>query len=613
MRNPYFSLLKKAWNYALLERKRFIVIYSMFVVANIVIALNPLFYGWFVDSLQTEGPDALVNGWIYVGGFLVLRLVEWGFHGPARIMERELAFNVSRNFIEDLYSKVLHLPAKWHQDNHSGATISKIQKAYIALRDFFQNGFIYLHSFGKFIFSFAAMLYFSPLFGAIGVAIGAFTIYIIRKFDRPYIKSLREVNAKENEVSSTLFDSLSNIVTVITLRLEKRIKLSFMNKLDEVAMPFKHNVKINEWKWFTAQMLVGLIYAVITIGYIYQNYVPGQTFYIGGLVILIGYVNQFTSVFNDIAAQYSQIVKYDTDIQNAQEIETAYASVPGKAANQKLPLDWNTIDIKNLNFTRTAEGQSMRGNNGIYDLQIRIKKGQRIALIGESGSGKSTLLALLRGLYSPLDGSKILMNDKQKIAFEQISGNVTLIPQEPEIFENTVRYNITLGLPFTDEDVMQACESARFAEVIQQLPRGLDTHMAEKGVNLSGGQKQRLALARGILAARTSDIILMDEPTSSVDPRTEKRAYQNMFESFEGKAVISSLHRLHLLNLFDYVYILRNGSVIDEGPFEELKRYSLVFKEMWEHQHTEQIIVPTATEEGIIPLAPAKAIAAAMS
>jgi ATP-binding cassette, subfamily B, bacterial len=255
----------------------------------------------------------------------------------------------------------------------------------------------------------------------------------------------------------------------------------------------------------------------------------------------------------------------------------------------------------------------MRGNNGIYDLQIRIKKGQRIALIGESGSGKSTLLALLRGLYSPLDGSKILMNDKQKIAFEQISGNVTLIPQEPEIFENTVRYNITLGLPFTDEDVMQACESARFAEVIQQLPRGLDTHMAEKGVNLSGGQKQRLALARGILAARTSDIILMDEPTSSVDPRTEKRAYQNMFESFEGKAVISSLHRLHLLNLFDYVYILRNGSVIDEGPFEELKRYSLVFKEMWEHQHTEQIIVPTATEEGIIPLAPAKAIAAAMS
>ena len=135
--------------------------------------------------------------------------------------------------------------------------------------------------------------------------------------------------------------------------------------------------------------------------------------------------------------------------------------------------------------------------------------------------------------------------------------------------------------------------------------------MQEKGVNLSGGQKQRLALARGILAARTSDIILMDEPTSSVDPRTEKQVYKNLFANFEGKAVVSSLHRLHLLSNFDYVYILRNGSVIDEGPFEELKKYSLVFKEMWEHQHVDTTAEVDA--EGVIPLEPPAIIAAAIS
>jgi ABC-type multidrug transport system fused ATPase/permease subunit len=161
MRNPYFSLIKKAWEYARHERKKFVVIYAMFIAANIIIAVNPLFYGWFVNELQKGGTEALTNGWIYVIGFLVLRLAEWCFHGPARVMERGLAFHVSKNFMEDLYSKVLHLPAKWHQDNHSGSTISRLQKAYLALRDFFQNGFIYLHSFGKFIFSFAAMLYFS--------------------------------------------------------------------------------------------------------------------------------------------------------------------------------------------------------------------------------------------------------------------------------------------------------------------------------------------------------------------------------------------------------------------------------------------------------------------
>lgn len=609
MKNPYFSLLRKAWQYARQERKRYVVVYSMFVMANIIVAMNPLFYGWFVNSLQKGGPDALLNGWMYIGGFLGLRLLEWCFHGPARVMERELAFNVSRNFMDDLYHKVLHLPAKWHQDNHSGSTISKLQKAYLALRDFFQSGFIYLHSFGKFIFSFAAMLYFSPLFGAIGVAIGIFTVWVIRKFDKPFIQTLKQVNEKEHTVSSTLFDSLSNIVTVITLRLERRIHGSFMEKVSEVGVPFRRNVRINEWKWFTAQMLVGVIYAVITIGFIYQNYVPGQVFYIGGLIVLIGYVNQFTSVFNDIASQYTQIVKYDTEIQNVQDIENAYLQHEKKETAQRLPAEWNTLEIRHLNFRRKPDAGDDRFI-GVKELNIRIRKGQRVALIGESGSGKSTLLALLRGLYTPIAGSSTIVNEIHPVAFENISSNVTLIPQEPEIFENSVRYNITLGLPFSEEDIMTACDAARFSDVIRQLPKGLDTHMAEKGVNLSGGQKQRLALARGILAARSSDIILMDEPTSSVDPRTEKQVYHNLFDAFKGKAVISSLHRLHLLADFDYVYILRNGLVVDEGPFEQLKRYSLVFKEMWEHQKTEKETLP---EEGVIPLDPGPVISAAMS
>lgn len=169
---------------------------------------------------------------------------------------------------------------------------------------------------------------------------------------------------------------------------------------------------------------------------------------------------------------------------------------------------------------------------------------------------------------------------------KSIADDITLFPQEPEIFENSVLYNITLGLPFTKEEVMRVCEEAHFADVIRALPDGLNTHIQEKGVNLSGGQKQRLALVRGILAARNSNIVLLDEPTSSVDPKTEKMIYTNLFKSFEDKSVVSSLHRLHLLKHFDYVYIMKNGSVIDEGSFEDLRRYSLVFKDMWEHQAT---------------------------
>jgi ATP-binding cassette, subfamily B, bacterial len=582
MRNPYITLLRTAWTYSKDRKGRFVLIYSMFVVSNIIVASNPLFYGWFINQLQQNGLEVLDVAWIYVIGFVCLRLLEWALHGPARVMERQLAFHVGRNFMDELYAKVLHLPVKWHQENHSGSTISKLRKAHEALRDFFQQGFIYLYSFGKFIFSFAAMLYFSPLFGSIGVALGALTVYIIIQFDKPFTKSMKAMNEREHEVSSTLFDSLSNILTVITLRLENRIQSGFMKKLDGVFPPFKRNVTINELKWFTAQMMVGLIYAVITIGYVYQNYQPGQTFLIGGLIILLGYVNQFTSVFNDIASQYTQIMKYHTDLQNIKGIEKAHQVHRTRKKQKPFPAQWNDIEISDLNFSRGDVGKNGKPT-GIHNLNMRIAKGQRIALIGESGSGKSTLLSLLRGLHDPIPGT-LVKADKMRVDFESIGSTVTLFPQEPEIFENTVRYNITMGLPFTEPEIMDACEAAQFADVIHRLPQGLDTMIHEKGVNLSGGQRQRLALARGILAAQQSTMILMDEPTSSIDSRTERRLYQNLFDTFKDKAIISSLHRLHLLKDFDYIYILAEGQIIDEGTFENVIRYSLVFKEMWNNQ-----------------------------
>ena len=582
MKNPYFSLLGTAWKYARQEKKRFVLIYAMFIMANIIVAMNPLFYGWFVTELQKKGAAILEVAWIYVLGYLGLRLLEWTMHGPARVMEQQLAFNISRNFQEDLYGNILRLPVQWHQRNHSGATISKSRKAHEALRAFFSHGFIYLYSFGKFVFSFGAMIYFSPLFGSIGILLGFLTILVIVRFDRVFIRTQKEVNQQEHHVSSTLFDTLSNITTVVTLRLEKVVHAAFLQKLASVFPPFKRNATVNEWKWFTAQMMIGLIYAVTVFGYIYQHWVPGEIFQIGGLIILIGFVGQFTSVFNDIAAQYSQVVRFHTDVQNIREIEEAFLQSVVAKEEKALPPGWQDIAIERLNFLRTNKDSDKP--TGLFDLSIRIARGQRIALIGESGSGKSTLLSVLRGLHQPLPGACVTLNENIPAELEAISSSVTLFPQEPEIFENTVLYNITLGLPFTTDEIMEVCEQAQFADVLRKLPEGLDTFIQEKGLNLSGGQKQRLALARGILAARNRDIVLMDEPTSSVDPRTEKLIYASLFETFKGKAVISSLHRLHLLVDFDYIYILRNGEVVDEGTFDHLNRYSLLFQEMWVHQ-----------------------------
>lgn len=578
-------MLHTAWRYSKDERPRYVLVYSLFLLSNLVSALEPIIWGLFVNELQKKGVDALGSTWLYIGAYFLIRLVDWCFHGPARIMERELAFNMSRNFLHELYHKALHLPVKWHQDHHSGATINRIRKAYEALKEFFQDGFMYVHSLAKFVFSFIAIIYFAPLYGFMAFLLGIGVIGIILKFDKPYIKTLEEVNEGEHVVSATLFDSLSNIITVITLRLQKRMEAGILQRIAVIFPPFQKNIRINEWKWFVVEgICITLMYALILLGYIYQNWQPGEVFLIGGLVTLVGYVEKFTNVFQNVAWQYTDIVKHNTDIQTTQSLIDAYDEhhLPEEVA--AMPPDWQEIKIQNLHFHHNEVWNGEQTAQGLHGLAIRIARGERLALIGESGSGKSTLLALLRGLYPPEPGVEVALDNKLYHNLNVISSHVTLFPQEPEIFENTIEYNITLGLPFDKADIEKVCETAHFSEVIAQLPKGLESNIQEKGVNLSGGQKQRLALARGILAARDSHIVLLDEPTSSVDPKTELKIYEKIFQEFSDKAIVSSLHRLHLLTHFDYVYILDQGKVVDEGTFESLRIRSAIFQELWKHQ-----------------------------
>jgi ABC-type multidrug transport system fused ATPase/permease subunit len=584
MANPYLSLLRTSWHYSRNEKKRFVLVYFLFLCASLVNACNPLLLGWFIGKLQDDRTRVWHYALLYVAGYIGLKFLQWCFHGPARIMERMLAFNLSRNFLQEKYHQVLHLPVKWQQDHHSGATINRVRKAYESLRDFFDRGFIFLYTLLKFVISVIAILYFSPLFGSIAVVMGIGLLFVIRTFNKPFLQAVDEVNEKEHIVSATLFDSLSNIMTVITLRLEKSMETGLLAKVRDIFHPFRRSAVVNEWKWFTAEMIIVLIYSMITLGYIWQHWIPGRLFEIGGLVALLGFVQQFTSVFTDVAFQYTNIMLFESYVQTASVISEAYAKQHRADRPDGLPSGWDTLRIDGLHFTYHAAYDNRRGPQSLHDLRLDIRRGRRIALIGESGSGKTTLLSLLRGLYDPEPGV-LLRLDGREIPLEELNESVTLFPQDPEIFENTVVYNITLGLPFPQQEVLQACEAAHFTDVIRQLPQGLETDIREKGVNLSGGQKQRLALARGILAARDSAIVLLDEPTSSVDPRTEALIYDGLFAAFAGKAVISSVHRLHLLNHFDYIYILQQGRIIGEGSFEQLRVSDPAFREMWRHQH----------------------------
>src|SRR5262245_7616005 len=130
--NPYFFLLRTAWKYAYGERRKYVWIYLFFMLSNLVQSFLPVIWGVFVNDIQQNGVDVLKHAWIYAAVYLGIKLIDWSFHGPSRIVERKLAFDIGRNFLQELYHKTLRLPVKWHQDHHSGATINRVRKAHEA-------------------------------------------------------------------------------------------------------------------------------------------------------------------------------------------------------------------------------------------------------------------------------------------------------------------------------------------------------------------------------------------------------------------------------------------------------------------------------------------------
>jgi ATP-binding cassette subfamily B protein len=196
---------------------------------------------------------------------------------------------------------------------------------------------------------------------------------------------------------------------------------------------------------------------------------------------------------------------------------------------------------------------------------ITLLRGQHYALVGANGSGKTTLLQVLAGLLRP-DGGALIV-DGATFDFAALRSAATLIPQHPELLEGTLEHNLSIGA----SDGAVADEIARsrvVSDLLGRLNLNLISEIQEAGSNWSGGQRQRIALARGILSARGSSLILVDEPTSSIDSAEERYIINQLRTEFREECMLMSVHNLELLRDFDAVIVIEKGALLDAGPPE---------------------------------------------
>jgi ATP-binding cassette subfamily C protein len=290
-------------------------------------------------------------------------------------------------------------------------------------------------------------------------------------------------------------------------------------------------------------------------------------------------------VYSDLSigmmfAMFGYIWFIITPIQDVLALQYSYASAKGamerldkifelkQEPNGTKELDSkNGIDIKikNLNFSYTSEKPILQ------DINMQINSKEKIALIGASGSGKTTLAQILAGFYTK-DSGDIYYNDSyiEEIEKSSIRSAIFLVLQMPILFNNTLRFNITMGNDaISDEQIFEALEIAQLKDTVLNMQEGLDTVVGRHGIRLSGGQRQRLSIARMVIA--NPKVVIFDESTSALDVHVEARIFESLRPILENKTVITIAHRLSTVRNADRVYVLDGGKIVQEGTHDELE------------------------------------------
>jgi ATP-binding cassette subfamily B protein len=565
-------VIGRLWKYAAPFKMRIALSVVFLILNSVATILTPLIPGLAINAIVDGNETRL---YVMCGLFLANNTVLWLTSYQQVYQMTWVGQHALYRVSSDLFHHIGSLSLRFFDENETGRVMARMQNDVTVLQQVLSNGMISI--FGSLIALIGILITLFVLdwelaaLVSVSVPVMAATLWIWQRYAR---RSFLQARATISTVNATIQESVSGVRVIQSVSRERINSRSFNAVNQENRDANVESGKVSA----LVQPLVALIAAcalAVTI-FVGGSKVLDGSMEIGFLVAFTLYINRFFDPIRDMTQQYTNMQRATVAAERIFEILDWPQEVSDAPDATELETISGDVEFKDVRFA-----YAMNDIEVIKGLNLHIRAGEHIALVGPTGAGKSTIISLLARFYDVTDGEVLVDgHDIRTVTMQSLRRQMGIVLQDPFIFMGTLRENITFGRPdASDADVEAAAQAVGLGGIIAQMPKGYDMRVLPGGSNLSLGQRQLISLARALLVSPR--ILMLDEATAGIDTQTEALLQAGIAKVMEGRTAIVIAHRLSTIRDSDRIIVLRGGEIAEVGNHHELMELGGLYADLY--------------------------------
>lgn len=568
--NKVLLRVRKYWPALLLS----LVLATVYVVMSLYI---PILVGDAIDGIIGAANVDFPLVWDHLRTILICAVIAALSQWVMNEMNNRITYNVTRDIRLEAFRHIQELPLKYLDSHPHGDLVSRVVSDVDTFADGLLMGFTQLFTgimtiAGTLIF----MLRLSWQIALVVVVITPVSLLVANFIAKRTYSMFQLQTATRGEQTALIDESIGGIKTLKAFGREDETLLTFdeiNGRLEKASLnAIFFSSLVNPSTRFVNSLVyagVGLVGAIMAIS---------GNITVGNLTSFLNYANQYTKPFNEISGVMTELQNALACAGRVFELIEAPARTPEPECPQFPEKVEGNVEVRDLKFSYSPEKPLFK------DIDISVKAGQRVAIVGPTGCGKTTFINLLMRFYDPEGGSIHLDGvDTMDMDRGQLRRCVGMVLQDTWLMAGTIRENIAMGKPgATDDEIIAAAKQAHAHGFIKRLPQGYDTVIGESGGSLSQGQKQLLCIARVMLCL--PPMLFLDEATSSIDTRTEMKIQQAFDTMMRGRTSFIVAHRLSTIQEADVILVMRDGRIVEQGTHQELLEKRGFYEQLYQSQ-----------------------------